>query len=63
MLWICEDVSYRSVVVVSSLSMFKSVKEGISFDKSGSLPLPAPTGLSSLGMSVSLYCFLFFLSA
>lgn len=30
MLWICEDVSYRSVVVVSSLSMFKSVKEGIS---------------------------------
>ena len=25
----------------------------ILFDKSGSLPLPAPTGLSSLGMRVS----------
>lgn len=34
----------------------------MSFDKSGSLPLPAPTGLSGLGMSVGSYCFLFFLS-
>lgn len=65
MLLIYKAVSYHGRLLVKHiLTLLKkeSASVFVSFDKSGSLPLPAPTGLSSLGMSVGFYCFLFFLS-